>query len=87
MADDSDARHPATVKVPGTTRAARGYAIRDFFPRGDVPFEWFELKCDEQARAIIGRRLLPGPTLSSFTKLLALVPRAEFLQIESEKRS
>jgi thioredoxin reductase (NADPH) len=49
---DLDANHPAELKVFGTTRGARAYAIRDFLTRGDVPFEWVEVTDDEQARAI-----------------------------------
>jgi len=50
--NDLDANHPAKLKVFGTTRGARAYAIRDFHTRGDVPFEWVEVTDDEQARGI-----------------------------------
>jgi thioredoxin reductase (NADPH) len=49
---DHDSNHPAKLKVFGTTRGARAYAIRDFLTRGDVPFEWVEVTGDDQARAI-----------------------------------
>ena len=38
------------VKIIGRNDSARAYAIRDFLTRGDIPFEWIELKTDEQAR-------------------------------------
>jgi thioredoxin reductase (NADPH) len=44
--------HSVPVKVFGRTGAANAYAIRDFLHRSDVPFEWIELKTDEQAREI-----------------------------------
>lgn len=47
-----DANHPVKLKVYGTTRGARAYAIRDFLTRGDVPFEWVEVTGDDQAHAI-----------------------------------
>src|SRR6266850_274767 len=44
--------HPSVVKLFGRSGSAAAYAIRDFLQRSDVPFEWIELKNDEQARAI-----------------------------------
>ncbi len=43
--------HPL-VKVFGKGVSARAYAIRDFLYRGDVPFQFVELKNDEQAREL-----------------------------------
>jgi len=40
------------LKVVGKTGSALAYAIRDFLHRSDVPFEWVELKSDEQARSL-----------------------------------
>jgi thioredoxin reductase (NADPH) len=40
------------VKVFGRTGSPPCYAIRDFLYRNDVPFEWIELRTDEEARAI-----------------------------------
>jgi len=40
------------VTIYGRNGSATAYAIRDFLQRSDVPFEWIELKNDEQARAI-----------------------------------
>lgn len=37
------------VKIYGRKRTANGYAIRDFLHRSDIPFEWIELTCDEDA--------------------------------------
>jgi thioredoxin reductase (NADPH) len=48
MADES----PHVVKVFGRTGSPQCYAIRDFLFRNDVPFEWVELRTDEEARAI-----------------------------------
>jgi thioredoxin reductase (NADPH) len=50
MADEEKANQPGIVKIVGRSESARAYAIRDFLGRGDVPFEWVELKTDEQAR-------------------------------------
>ena len=52
MNNDHASNHPAKLKVFGTARGARAYAIRDFLTRGDVPFEWVEVTGDDQARAI-----------------------------------
>src|SRR6201996_3170667 len=41
--------HHASVKIFGKTTSAQAYAIRDFLQRCDIPFEWIELKNDEQA--------------------------------------
>ncbi|MDB5406347.1 MAG: pyridine nucleotide-disulfide oxidoreductase family protein [Rhodospirillales bacterium] len=39
-----------TIRLYGTRECAEAYAIRDFLHRSDVPFEWVELKTDEEAR-------------------------------------
>jgi thioredoxin reductase (NADPH) len=44
--------HP--VKIFGRTASSRGYMIRDFLHRSDVPFDWIELTSDEQARSQAG---------------------------------
>src|SRR5258705_8853942 len=43
---------PKVVKVFGRTGSPHSYAIRDFLYRNDVPFEWIELRTDEEARAV-----------------------------------
>src|ERR1700716_3346144 len=43
--------HPIVVKLFVRSGSAAAYAIRDFLQRSDVPFQWIELKNDEQARA------------------------------------
>jgi hypothetical protein len=43
---------PASVKVFGRTESAWAYAIRDFLPCGDVPFERVELRSVAQDRGI-----------------------------------
>ncbi len=40
---------PATVKIYGTVGSAEAYALRDYLQRSDVPFEWIELRSDQQA--------------------------------------
>ena len=51
MAEELQTRH-SSVKVFGRAASARAYAIRDFLYRGDVPFQFLELKSDEQAREL-----------------------------------
>ena len=38
------------VQVYGTRGSAEAYSIRDFLQRSDVPYQWVELKSDEEAR-------------------------------------
>lgn len=42
------------VRVYGKRESPQAYAIRDYLQRSDVPFEWVELKDNEQARAELG---------------------------------
>jgi thioredoxin reductase (NADPH) len=49
MSDEQQANQPI-VKIMGRGDSARAYAIRDFMTRGDIPFEWVELRTDEEAR-------------------------------------
>jgi hypothetical protein len=41
----------AAVRLFGKREPPQAYAIRDFLQRSDVPFEWVELRDNEQARA------------------------------------
>ena len=41
-----------SIQVYGTRGSAQAFAVRDFLTRSDVPFEWIELKTDEQARSL-----------------------------------
>lgn len=50
MTGEMKAHDPVIARIVGRSDSARAYAIRDFLGRGDVPFEWIELKTDEQAR-------------------------------------
>jgi thioredoxin reductase (NADPH) len=53
MKDGNDAQSvQSRVQVFGRAGCAAAYAIRDFLYRCDVPFEWAELKTDEEAHAI-----------------------------------
>jgi thioredoxin reductase (NADPH) len=38
------------VKIFGRSASAHAHAIRDFLHRSDVPFEWVELRTDDEAR-------------------------------------
>jgi len=42
------------VRLYGKRESPQAYAIRDYLQRSDVPFEWVELKDNEQARAELG---------------------------------
>ena len=48
MAEEQKADQSQRVKIYGRPGSAVAYAIRDFLQRSDVPFEWIELKDDEQ---------------------------------------
>ncbi len=52
MTSDLSALHP--VKVLGRTGCAVAYTIRDFLHRSDIPFDWIELRTDDQARSDAG---------------------------------
>jgi thioredoxin reductase (NADPH) len=52
MTDEQKTPQTAKVRIFGLPGCARAYAIRDFLYRSDVPFEWTEIKDDEQARAV-----------------------------------
>jgi len=47
-------QQPAPVRLYGKRGCPLAYSIRDFLQRSDVPFEWIELKDDEQARKELG---------------------------------
>src|SRR3984957_12881450 len=49
MSEETQEKAPI-IKIVGRSESAKAYAIRDFLNRGDMPFEWVELKTDEQAR-------------------------------------
>jgi thioredoxin reductase (NADPH) len=52
MSDNAD--RPPLVRIFGTSGSALCYTIRDFLWRSDVPFEWVQLKTDQQARELAG---------------------------------
>jgi len=44
----------AHITILGRIGAPLGYMIRDFLHRSDVPFQWVELRSDQQARDLAG---------------------------------
>src|SRR6476469_2070787 len=46
----------AVVRLYGKRESPQAYAIRDYLQRSDIPFEWVELKDNQQARANWGWR-------------------------------
>jgi thioredoxin reductase (NADPH) len=52
MVDERPLQQPNAVKVYGRTGSPRSHAVRDFLYRNDVPFEWIELRTDDEARAL-----------------------------------
>ena len=52
MADNSSLH--ARLKLYGPSGSSAAYTIRDFLHRSDVPFEYVELKTDEQAQRELG---------------------------------
>ena len=42
------------VRLYGKRKSPQAYAIRDFLHRSDIPFEWIELRDNEQARDELG---------------------------------
>jgi len=40
------------IRLYGRPGSAHADAIRDFLHRSDVPFEWIEVKTDEEVRAL-----------------------------------
>ncbi len=51
------------IKIIGRSGSMVAYGIRDFLQRSDVPFEWLELKTDEEARKEAGATGLKDPIL------------------------
>jgi hypothetical protein len=54
MAESSDTKAPALVKIYGDPRSSASYSIRDFLHRSDVDFEFVPLTTDEEARTKAG---------------------------------
>jgi hypothetical protein len=75
MTDQPSAKQPPSVRIFGKAESAVAYAIRDFLRSGDVPFEWTELKNDEQAREVglenLSDRRLPVCIFSDGTRMEA----------------
>lgn len=75
MTDRPSGKKLPSVRIFGKTESAPAYAIRDFLHRGDVPFEWTELKNDEQAREVgvenLSDQRLPVCIFSDSTRMEA----------------
>jgi thioredoxin reductase (NADPH) len=54
---------PNRVKLFGVKHSPAAYAIRDFLQRSVVPFEWVELRTDEEARSLAQVENLRDPRL------------------------
>jgi thioredoxin reductase (NADPH) len=52
MADEHPPDKPSVVTVFGRTGSPPCHAVRDFLHRNDIPFEWVEIRTDDEARAI-----------------------------------
>jgi len=52
-----------TIRVLGKSGSPLGYMIRDFLHRSDIPYEWVELRSDEEARKEAG---IAGLTATSY---------------------
>ena len=44
----------SVVRLYGKRESPQAYALRDYLQRSDIPFEWVELRDNEQARAELG---------------------------------
>ncbi len=66
---------PAVLKLYGRAGSAACYTLRDFLYRNGVPYEWIELKSDEQAKKIglegINDSRLPAVVFPDGTRLEA----------------
>jgi thioredoxin reductase (NADPH) len=51
------------VRLYGKRESPQAYAIRDFLQRSDVPFDWVELRSNEQARMELGLEGADDPRL------------------------
>jgi thioredoxin reductase (NADPH) len=60
MSDEVKTDDSVKAKLFGRAGSSRAHAIRDFLYRSDVPFEWIELKSDEQARSVGLERIDEG---------------------------
>jgi hypothetical protein len=47
----------------GLPNSSEAYALRDFLKRSGVPFEWIDLKSDDDARSLAGVTGLNDPRL------------------------
>lgn len=68
MANDSvqqrnETQEPRRLLIFGKEGSATAYMIRDFLQRSGVPFEWIELRSDEDARTKAGAESLRDPRL------------------------
>ena len=53
----------AVVRLYGKRESPQAYALRDYLQRCDIPFEWVELRDNEQARAELRLDSVDDPRL------------------------
>jgi len=63
MSSDLKPQQPSAVRIYGKAGSAIAYTIRDFLARCDIPFEWIELRSDEEARMKASAENLQDPRL------------------------
>ena len=54
MRTDRDSSNTLPLNVFGAPGCAPSYSIRDFLHRSDIPFNWTELKNDQEAKEKVG---------------------------------
>jgi thioredoxin reductase (NADPH) len=53
----------AVVRLYGKRELPQAYALRDYLQRSDIPFEWVELRDNEQARTELRLQSVDDPRL------------------------
>ncbi len=76
--NEPDAKPESPLKIFGTHRSAKGYALRDFFQRANIPFDWKELTTDAEAHDLTQVSGLDDPRLP-----VCILPNGERLECPS----
>ena len=63
MSSDLKPQQLPRIRIYGKAGSPIAYTIRDFLARCDIPFEWIELRSDEEARMKAGAESLQDPRL------------------------